>query len=37
MIDNELFDATARTGLIDKGETIRVVGYSSAQLVVKKG
>jgi membrane-bound serine protease (ClpP class) len=36
MIDNELYDATARTGLIEKGEKIVVVGYLNAQLVVKK-
>jgi len=36
MIDNELYDATARSGLIDKGVRIVVVGYLNAQLVVKK-
>ncbi len=36
MINNDLFDATARTGMIDKGEKVVVVGYTSAQLVVKK-
>lgn len=37
MIEDELYDATARTGLIEKGENIVVVGYLNAQLVVKKG
>ncbi|PKP32988.1 MAG: serine protease [Bacteroidetes bacterium HGW-Bacteroidetes-16] len=36
MIDNELYDATARSGLIEKGVRIVVVGYLNAQLVVKK-
>ncbi len=36
MIKDVLYDATARTGMIDKGEKIRVVGYAAAQLIVKK-
>jgi len=36
MIDGELFDATALTGYIEKGENIEVVKYETTQLVVKK-
>ena len=36
MIEDVLYDATARTGMINKGEKIRVVGYATAQLIVKK-
>ncbi len=36
-IDGDLFDATAITGYIEKGEKITVVGYQTGQLVVKKG
>ena len=36
MIDGELFDATALTGYIDKGEKIEVAKYETTQLIVKK-
>ncbi len=36
MIDGMLYDATALTGYIDKGEEIEVVKYETAQLFVKK-
>jgi len=36
MINDELYDATARVGLIDKDAKVVVVGYNNAQLVVKK-
>ncbi len=36
MIGGELFDATALTGYIDKGEAIEVVKYETAQLFVRK-
>jgi membrane-bound serine protease (ClpP class) len=36
MIDAELFDATALTGYIDKGEKIEVVRYETTQLFVRK-
>jgi len=36
MIDGILYDATALTGYIDKGEPIEVVKYETAQLFVKK-
>jgi membrane-bound serine protease (ClpP class) len=35
-IDGELYDATALTGFIEKGEPIRVVKYETAQLFVRK-
>lgn len=35
-IDGELYDATALSGLIEKGEKVRVVRYEAAQLVVRK-
>jgi membrane-bound serine protease (ClpP class) len=35
MIDGEMFDATALTGYIDKGEEIEVVRYETTQLFVK--
>jgi membrane-bound serine protease (ClpP class) len=36
IINNELFDATARTGIIEKGSNIVVYGYQNAQLIVEK-
>jgi membrane-bound serine protease (ClpP class) len=36
MIGGELFDATALTGYIEKGEEIRVVRYETTQLFVSK-
>ncbi|MCU0370704.1 MAG: nodulation protein NfeD [Bacteroidales bacterium] len=36
MIDNDIYDATALTGYIDKGEAIEVVRYETTQLFVKK-
>lgn len=36
-IEGDLYDATAITGYIDKGNPIKVVGYQTGQLVVKKG
>ncbi|MDO9254209.1 MAG: NfeD family protein [Bacteroidales bacterium] len=36
MIDGILYDATALTGYIDKGEPVEVVKYETAQLFVKK-
>jgi len=36
MIGGELFDATALTGYIDKGEAVEVVKYETAQLFVRK-
>lgn len=36
MIDNELFDATALTGYIEKGDTVEVVKYETSQLFVRK-
>jgi membrane-bound serine protease (ClpP class) len=36
MIDENLYDATALTGYIEKGETIEVVKYETAQLFVRK-
>lgn len=35
-IRGELFDATALTSYIEKGESIQVVNYQNAQLIVKK-
>ncbi len=35
-IGNNYFDAVAEVGFIDKGETIKVVGYNNAQLSVVK-
>lgn len=35
-IEGEIFDATAITGFIEKGETVLVVKYENAQLFVKK-
>jgi membrane-bound serine protease (ClpP class) len=36
MIDGILYDATALTGYIDKGEPVEVVKYETAQIFVKK-
>jgi len=36
IINDELFDATARTGIIEKGSSIIVYGYQNAQLIVEK-
>ena len=36
-IDDEVYDATAMTGFIDKGEVIRVVKYETSQIFVVKG
>lgn len=36
MIDGILYDATALTGYIDKGETVEVIKYETAQLFVSK-
>ena len=36
MIDGEIFDATAITGYIEKGEEIEVVSYETGQLFVRK-
>ena len=35
-IDNEIYDATAISGYIDKGEEVEVIRYSTAQLFVRK-
>jgi len=36
MIDDEIYDATAESGFIEKGESIRVTRYSNTQLFVRK-
>lgn len=36
IIDDEVYDATALTGYIDKGETVQVTKYETAQLFVRK-
>ncbi len=36
IIEDEIYDATALTGYIDKGETVQVTKYETAQLFVKK-
>jgi len=36
MIENEIYEATAASGYIEKGETVVVVRYETAQLFVKK-
>lgn len=36
MIDNEIYEATATSGYIEKGEAVVVVRYETAQLFVKK-
>ncbi|OQX79247.1 MAG: serine protease [Bacteroidetes bacterium 4484_249] len=35
-IEDEVFDATAETGFIEKGESIKVTGYQTSQLIVAK-
>ena len=35
-IDSDLYDATAETGYIEKGEKVKVVKYETAQLFVRK-
>ncbi|MHC1774453.1 MAG: nodulation protein NfeD [Lentimicrobium sp.] len=35
-IEGEVFDAVAESGYIEKGETIKVVNYENAQLIVRK-
>ena len=35
-IDDDIYDATALTGFIDKGETVRVVKYETSQVFVVK-
>ena len=35
-IDSDLYDATAETGYIEKGEKVRVVKFETAQLFVRK-
>ena len=36
LIEDEIYDATALTGYIDKGETVQVTKYETAQLFVRK-
>lgn len=36
MIDGQLFDAVAQSGYIDKDESVRIIKYENAQLVVRK-
>ena len=36
IIDGTLYDATALTGYIDKGETVEVIKYETSQLFVSK-
>ncbi len=36
MIGDEIYDATAETGFIEKGDPIRVIRYANAQLIVRK-
>ena len=36
LIDDDIYDATALTGYIEKGEVVVVVKYETAQLFVKK-
>lgn len=35
-IDNDVYDAVAQTGYIDKGQAIHVIKYENAQLIVRK-
>jgi len=35
-IEDQIFDAVAESGFIDRGEKIRVVKYENAQLIVRK-
>ena len=36
LIDDEIYDATAEVGFIDKGENIHVARYDNTQLIVRK-
>lgn len=36
IVDDEMYDATALSGYIDKGEKVKVIRYSNAQLFVRK-
>jgi len=36
-IEDDIYDATALTGFIDKGETVKVVKYETSQVFVVKG
>ncbi len=36
IINDELFDATARSGMIEKGSNVVVFGYQNAQLIVQE-
>ncbi|MBN2175371.1 MAG: nodulation protein NfeD [Bacteroidales bacterium] len=36
LIENDVFDATAEAGYIDKDSPIKVTGYQTSQLIVKK-
>lgn len=36
MIENDLFDAVALTGYIEKDELVEIVGYETSQVIVKK-
>jgi membrane-bound ClpP family serine protease len=36
MLDDDVYDATAETGFIQRGERVRVTGYINAQLFVRK-
>ena len=36
ILDDNMFDATAITGYIEEGEKVKVVGYQTGQLIVKK-
>ncbi len=35
-IDDDVYDAVAQTGYIEKGEAIRIIKYENAQLIVRK-
>lgn len=36
MIEGEVYDATALTGYIEKGEAVKVLKFETAQVVVVK-
>ena len=36
LIEDDIYDATALTGFIDKGSSVRVVKYETGQLFVVK-
>jgi membrane-bound serine protease (ClpP class) len=36
LIDDEIYDATAESGYIEKGETVKVTRYMNTQLFVRK-